>query len=281
MSLRALLLRGRRLVRKPRPVPRLAPEARREILARYAGVQSIPPLGYATVRDYCESADHLPGLCRPDGDLKNVQRPWAVKAILANVARGSRLLEVGAGVPEVAAMLVELGFRVTAVDPYEGEAGGPVDCPAIARAYPGVELCQTRFDASAGGFPAASFDAVYSISVLEHLPPESVGDVFAGIREVLRPSGFSIHCVDHVIEGDGAAWHEQIIRRVIREQNLLCGSGTEPDRDYDDLMGRLRGDLETFYLSALGHHQWRNGRSYDEFPFRKVVSVQLAGRAAI
>jgi SAM-dependent methyltransferase len=275
---RGLLRRGRRLLLKPRHVARLTPETRKEILARYAGAGSIPPLGHATVRDYCDSADHLPGLCRPDGDLKNVQRPWAVKAILASVSPGSKLLEIGAGVPEVAAVLVELGFRVTSVDPYEGEAGGPTGYSAIARAYPDVEVRRARFDASGAGLPRASFDAVYSISVLEHLPPDSAGEVFAGIREVLRPSGFSIHCIDHVVEGDGAAWHEQIIRRVIREQNLLSLSGTDPDRDYDDLMGRIRGDLETFYLSALGHHQWRNGRSYDEFPFRKVVSVQLSAR---
>ena len=40
---------------------------------------------YATVRDYCESLDELPQITALDGDLKNVQRPWAVKAMLANV----------------------------------------------------------------------------------------------------------------------------------------------------------------------------------------------------
>src|SRR5207247_1433648 len=36
-------------------------------------------LSYATVRDYCESVDHLPLLATASRDLKDVQRPWALK----------------------------------------------------------------------------------------------------------------------------------------------------------------------------------------------------------
>jgi hypothetical protein len=36
----------------------------------------------------------------------------------------------------------------------------------------------------------------------------------------------------------------------------------------------LKQDLETFYLAAEGHHLWRGGMAYDDFPFRKVVSAQ-------
>src|SRR4051794_19670161 len=56
---------------------------------------------YATVRDYCESVDHLPQVTPLDGDLKNVQRPWAIKAILANLPPPARLLEIGGGEPIV------------------------------------------------------------------------------------------------------------------------------------------------------------------------------------
>jgi SAM-dependent methyltransferase len=279
VTVRGLLRRGKRILFGSPPARILTREDSRELLARYSGAGTMPALSYATVRDYCDSSDHLPWLCRPDGDLKSVQRPWAVKAIVASVPPGSELLEIGAGVPEVAALLCELGFRVTAVDPYEGEANGPAEFSAIARAFPGVSLLRARFEENAAGLPAAGFDAVYSISVLEHLSPDSVSGVFAGIRRVLRPSGMSIHCVDHVIEGDGASWHEQIVRRVVCEQNGLAAGGPEPDSAYDELMRRIRIDLETFYLSALGHQRWRNGRSYDEFPFRKVVSVQLASPA--
>jgi len=54
-------------------------------------------LSYATVRDFCDSADHMPQILRFNSDLKDVQRPWAVKTILGNVASGSTLIEIGGG----------------------------------------------------------------------------------------------------------------------------------------------------------------------------------------
>ena len=55
---------------------------------------------YATVRDYCESLDELPQITALDGDLKNVQRPWAAKACSLSAAP-ARLLEIGGGEPIV------------------------------------------------------------------------------------------------------------------------------------------------------------------------------------
>src|SRR5438309_3747012 len=45
-------------------------------------------------------------------DLKDVQRPWALKAIVGSVRPGSRLLEIGAGKPVVADQLAQLGYDV-------------------------------------------------------------------------------------------------------------------------------------------------------------------------
>src|SRR5207248_6507130 len=59
----------------------------------------------ATVKDFVDSHEYLRPLATVQGDLKDVQRPWAVKAILANVPRGGRVLEIGAGQPFVADLL--------------------------------------------------------------------------------------------------------------------------------------------------------------------------------
>ena len=42
-------------------------------------------LSYATVCDFNDSVQNFSSICGLNGDLKNVQRPWVIKAILANV----------------------------------------------------------------------------------------------------------------------------------------------------------------------------------------------------
>jgi hypothetical protein len=78
-----------------------------------------------------------------------------------------------------------------------------------------------------------------------------------------------------VIAGDGTDFHTAQLREVLRQQRQLAGPNSRPDpQEYDRLLEQLEGDLETFYLSAHGHHLWRGGQPYDAFPFRKVVSIQ-------
>lgn len=48
--------------------------------------------------------------------------------------------------------------------------------------------------------PDASFDIVYSISVIEHVPTVQLETVFADMARVLRPGGRMIHLIDSYIE---------------------------------------------------------------------------------
>ena len=59
------------------------PAAVAALVARFSKENREAGTSYATVRDYCESVDLLPEITPTDGDLKNVQRPWALKAILS------------------------------------------------------------------------------------------------------------------------------------------------------------------------------------------------------
>ncbi len=72
------------------------------IAERYADSFPLPPTSYGTVRDFADSADQITGLAGASFDMKDLQRCWTVKAILGNVERGSRILEIGAGEPLVA-----------------------------------------------------------------------------------------------------------------------------------------------------------------------------------
>jgi SAM-dependent methyltransferase len=257
----------------------LDPDTAAELRRRYAGA-GLPDLGYATVRDFCESVDLMPRVCRVDGDLKNVQRPWTVKAVLARLPPPARLLEIGGGEPVVASPLVQLGYDVTIVDPYDGSGNGPREYEAYVRAYPEVRIVRAVFEPEAPALRGEVFDGVYSVSVLEHVRHERLGPLFKAIGAALRPDGISIHCVDHVLEGAGAEYHEEGLRTILEFQERLRSSDpAAPARAaaaLRDVVARLRGDLETFYLSPQGHNLWRGARPYHEFPFRKVVSIQTA-----
>jgi hypothetical protein len=65
-------------------------------------------------------------------------------------------------------------------------------------------------------------------------------------------------------------------QNILAEQSRISNQ-PEPER-FAALIERLRTDVETFFLSPQGHHQWRGGRPYLEFPFRKVASVQTIAR---
>lgn len=249
-----------------------SPDAAAGIVARFSKSPCPPGTSYATVRDYCESLDELPQVTAIDGDLKNVQRPWAVKALLANVPPPARLLEIGGGEPIVCGFLQELGYDVTLVDPYDGFGNGPTDYQRYVERFPHVRIRREYFRPGMAGLAPASFDAIFSVSVLEHLPPPALHACFEAIAEFLSPRGFSIHCFDFILLGVGDAHDLAQAQAIFAEQQKLAGqAAAEPLAPF---LERLRADVETFFLSPQGHHNWRGGQPYSEFPFRKVVSLQ-------
>jgi SAM-dependent methyltransferase len=248
------------------------------IVARFGGRSAGEGISYATVRDFCESADELPQITALDGDLKNVQRPWAAKAILANVSPPARLLEIGGGEPIVSGFLSELGYDVTLVDPYDGFGNGPTDYQRYVEQFPHVKIVREYFRPGLPGLAPHSFDAIFSVSVLEHIPPDSLRACFDAIAEFLAPGGLSAHCFDFILQGHGDAHDLVNAQRILAEQKRVTGA--TDDLPFADLLQRLREDVETFFLSPQGHHHWRGGQAYPAFPFRKVVSLQIVGRRA-
>lgn len=249
----------------------LSTEQVAEIVRRYARTHAVAETSYATVRDFCDSADYLAPITSGDGDLKNVQRPWAVKALLHSVAPPARLLEIGAGEPAIASFLQQLGYQVTVIDPYDGSGRGPVEFEKYRKTYPSVTLLRDRMRRGLQGSFGQQFDAVFSISVLEHLGGEEVEECFGGIDESLKSGGISLHCFDFVSRG----LHED--QDVIAAQKILDAQGNLTQTsapDVKELRSQMEADIETFYLSPQGHQWWRCGRSYDDFPYRKVASIQ-------
>jgi len=252
------------------PLVQMDPEAA-PIVLRY---QSYPtePLGYGTVRDFCDSFDHLHELATSNGDLKDLQRPWILKAVLAKVGRPGRILEIGAGEPLVADQLSRMGYEAWIVDPYDGSGNGPVEYEEFRRRYAHLHFVRSQFHDRLESIPAGKFDCIYSISVLEHVPAEGMLGVLRGLRKYLKSSGVSIHAVDHVYRGRGAAEHLAGLRLMAE------GFGFSP-ASLNSTLSRLSEDSETYYLSAESHNRWRGGVAYDEFPMRVCPSIHFISGA--
>ena len=244
------------------------------VIACFRGQKIAGELSYATVRDYCESADLLPQITGRDGDLKNVQRPWAVKAVHACAPPPARVLEIGGGEPLVSGFLSDLGYTVTLIDPYDGFGNGPRDYAGYVERFPGVRIVRGYLDRDTHVFASGTFDLAVSVSVLEHIQWPALQSCFERIAEVLTPGGASIHCFDFVLEGDGQEYAKETALQILKAQAALAHSADDGADALPGMIEALRLDLETFYLSPQGHNSWRGRQTYGQFPFRKVVSLQ-------
>jgi 2-polyprenyl-3-methyl-5-hydroxy-6-metoxy-1,4-benzoquinol methylase len=229
-------------------------------------------ISYATVRDYADSFDVLNPLAVAQGDLKDVQRPWALKTILATVRRGARVVEIGGGQPYVADLLARLGYDVWLVDPYDGSGNGPIEYEAYRRACPRVHFVRARFDDALEHLREASVACAFSISVLEHLNTGELRGILRGMARFLEPAGVSVHAIDHVHKGRGDADHLERLRFIVQRLGF-------PLPMLDDVLAQLDEDTETYYLSAESHNRWRAGQPYDDFPMRVCVSIQTVSAA--
>ncbi|MGD0617138.1 MAG: glycoside hydrolase family 99-like domain-containing protein [Bryobacteraceae bacterium] len=253
------------------PVKRNPSEAEHNLIRTYRNF-AVTRLSYGTVRDYCDSFENLRALATANGDLKDCQRPWVVKAILTKAPPPGCILEIGAGEPLVADLLSRLGYEVWIADPYDGSGNGPREFETFRRRYPHLRFVRSQFHERLPKAPRGGFDCIYSISVLEHVPESELPRVFSGLRNFLKPGGASIHAIDHVLRGSGAAEHLAKLRLMVH------GFGFD-QADLDALLKRMNADTETYYLSAEAHNRWRNDVPYDQFPMRVCVSIQTVADA--
>ena len=147
----------------------------------------------------------------------------------AGVLDGAEILSVGAGREAVLFWIAERAARTVAVDVYgQGEFAAsdapagmltdPVSFSPFGRPLPGLEV--RSLDArSMPELADASFDAVYSLSSIEHFgSPADIRAAAAEIGRVLRPGGYAYVATELVLE-PAPAW----VRRARDGVNRLSG----------------------------------------------------------
>ncbi len=133
-----------------------------------------------------------------NNETRRFEFPWAYYEIAPR--RGLHALEIGGSNSGLQFVLASEGVDVTNVDPGEDASGlgWPVDAGSIAtlnRAFKtnvtfiGSTLQQAKLRAE-------SYDVAYSISTIEHIPPEEYESLMAELRRVLRPGGRLVMTVD-------------------------------------------------------------------------------------
>ncbi|GAA5209680.1 class I SAM-dependent methyltransferase [Microbacterium kyungheense] len=115
-----------------------------------------------------------------------------VDTLLARVARGARVLELGSGPGRDAAALEAAGLTVDRTD------GAAAFVDALRAAGHQARVLDVRAEDFGG-----PYDAVFANAVLLHVPREDLAAVLATARRACRPGGVLVASVK---KGEGEAW---------------------------------------------------------------------------
>src|SRR5262249_22530769 len=151
----------------------------------------------------------------------------------------------------------------------DGSDQGPKEFERFLRDYPDVDFIRERFPPRAP-LPGDAA-AVYSVSVLEHVPVGSLGALLGAADAALAPGACSIHAVDHVVAGWGADSHLERLDEIVGRLGLPAELLTET-------LSSLEADPETYFVSAEAHERWRGALPYDDYPMRRIASIGLLSR---
>jgi SAM-dependent methyltransferase len=165
------------------------------------------------VSDYQQVRENLRQAYDGAADRRDRQgkQPWKLAeraAFLSRLqpARSLRLLEIGAGTGQDSAFFASHGLDVLATDM----------SPAMVARCRAKGLDARVVDFSRLEFPAESFDAIYAMNCLLHVPNAELPAVLASIARILRPGGLfflGVYGGSEATEEGPAEWDDHVPAR--------------------------------------------------------------------
>lgn len=125
--------------------------------------------------------------------LKSIQDAIAFEYLCQLSAQ--RIAEVGGGDSRILPILSKKNTCYN-VDEFKGAGGGPQQEIVLGT----VKNVATLLGKFSTLLPDNYFDYIFSVSVVEHVPTETLGDFFEDIYRILKPSGKMIHLIDVYLE---------------------------------------------------------------------------------
>jgi ubiquinone/menaquinone biosynthesis C-methylase UbiE len=167
---------------------------------------------------------------------------------------GQKVLDVGAGTGEMSAeMLTHHQLEVQAID------FSPEMVQLAKKEHPGLRI--RRMDLRKLAFPPKSFDGVFAMYSLIHIPEGDVPDALVGINRVMRPGGFIYLALQeprHKMQKDG--FYPVVYNRKI---NMFINLITE---------GEMRTYLKNAGFTVKDVYR-RPPHVETEYPFTKLFII--------
>ncbi len=135
--------------------------------------------------------------------------------------QGLDIAEIGGGDSRLL-KAISSANRCANIEPFEGNDGGPAEAVKIA----GVKNIRSLLGENSAEIDDESFDVVFSISVVEHIPEKNLQAFFDDGMRILRPGGLWLHAIDNYL---GDKPNPFISRRVDTYRHWAATPGvTEP-----------------------------------------------------
>lgn len=119
-------------------------------------------------------------------------------------ASGKHIAEIGAGHSRLLPTLAKANTCV-AVEKFEGKGGGPTTVSPI----PNVRTVSAYLGDNSPLLGTETFDVVFSISVVEHVPTDELAAFHEDQLRILKPGGMFIHAIELYLEDEPSAYHVQ------------------------------------------------------------------------